>query len=130
MPAKSELKGKQLYVILWTDQGGASKDEKYDVKESSPSDIRPFAEFNYQIDYTAALQSRLNLKVPIPKNKLLESEVRILSKTPQRQLMSPSPEIKKPKPILTPLVKNNILKNNGIEISTFAKSPASKIRTL
>jgi hypothetical protein len=44
--------------------------------------------------------------------------------------MSPGPEIKKPKPILTPLVKNNILKNNGIEKSTFAKSPASKIRTL
>lgn len=42
--------------------------------------------------------------------------------------MSPGPEIKKPKPILTPLVKNNILKNNGIEISAFAKSPAPKIR--
>ena len=74
------------------------------LKGIHPDAKLPFAEFNYQKDSSSNLQFQANLKVPIPKIKVMNLEENKLFKTPQKQLMSPVQGIKKPTPLLTPRI--------------------------
>jgi hypothetical protein len=71
------------------------------------------------------------LKAPIPKIKVVALDNNNVSKTPQKQLMSPGPEIKKPMPIsLTPLGQKQGLKLGKSELAMFSRSPIGRVRKL
>ena len=130
MPGKIKDRGKpQNSIIYITENNNQGKEIFGDGRRNSPYPKRPFSDFNYQTEAKVTLPNRDKFMAPIPKTSMFPPNSRKESKTPEKKLFSPNPEIKKPKPISrTPIGQNPVNKITKQDVEAFKKSPVGKMR--
>ena len=75
-------------------QNDKGKETFSDSKEICTYLKQPFSETNFKTELKDLGVECDSLKVPFPKIRLIPPNLNKLSKTPQKKLMSPDPEIK------------------------------------